>query len=237
MQEITYVGNELELFQHATVWKKYFGEKIKLFLKERVLEVGAGMGSTTLNLCDGSQKEWVCLEPDPALFQILQNRIEQQELPACCTAMKGTLRDLPSTKKFDTVLYIDVIEHIENDVEELNRAANLLEAGGFLIVLVPAHQFVFSEFDRSIGHYRRYNKKMLETVAPASLKKKKLFYLDSLGLLASVVNKYFLKQDYPTLKQINFWDKTIVRISKVTDSLINFQTGKSLIGIWQKVSD
>jgi len=235
MQEITYVGNELELFQHATVWKKYFGEKIKPFLKERVLEVGAGMGSTTLNLCDGSQKQWVCLEPDPSLFQILKGRIEQQELPSCCTAMKGTLQDLPPSKKFDTIMYIDVIEHIENDAQELNRAVSLLEPGGFLIVLVPAHQFVFSEFDKSLGHYRRYNKEKLETIIPAGLKKEKLFYLDSLGLLASVVNKYFLKQDYPTLKQIIFWDKTIVRFSKVTDFLINYQTGKSLIGIWQKV--
>jgi len=235
MQEITYVGNELEIFQHATIWKKYFGNKIKTFLKAHVLEVGAGMGSTTLNLCDGSQKEWVCLEPDPALFQILRNRVEGQELPACCTALKGTIQDLPSGKKFDTIMYIDVIEHIENDSEELNRAASLLEPGGLLIILVPAHQFVFSKFDKSIGHYRRYNKEMLKSVVPAGMRKKRLFYLDSLGLLASVVNKYFLKQDYPTLKQINFWDKTIVRLSKVTDFLINYQTGKSLIGIWQKV--
>jgi 2-polyprenyl-3-methyl-5-hydroxy-6-metoxy-1,4-benzoquinol methylase len=235
MQEITYAGNELELFQYATVWKKYFGKKIKPYLKEGVLEVGAGMGSTTLSLCDGSQKQWLCLEPDPALFQVLQNRIEQHELPSCCTAMKGTLQDLPSNKKFDTIMYIDVIEHIQQDADEIRRAAGLLHQDGFLIVLVPAHQFVFNEFDRSIGHFRRYNKKMLEAIVPAEMVKKKLFYLDSLGLLASVVNKYFLKQDYPTLKQINFWDKTIVRISKVTDFLINYQTGKSLIGIWQKV--
>ena len=235
MQEITYAGNELELFQYATVWKKYFRKKIKPYLKEKVLEVGAGMGSTTLNLCDGSQKQWLCLEPDPALFQVLQNRIEQHELPSCCTAMKGTLQDLPSNKKFDTIIYIDVIEHIQKDAEEIRRAAGLLHQGGFLIVLVPAHQFVFNEFDRSIGHFRRYNKKMLEAIVPAEMVRKKLFYLDSLGLLASVVNKYFLKQDYPTLKQINFWDKTIVRISKVTDFLINYQTGKSLIGIWQRV--
>ena len=234
MQEISYVGNELELFQHATVWKDYFGKEIKPFLTGNVLEVGAGMGATTLTLCDGSQREWVCLEPDPGLFESLKSKVLRKELPACCTAIKGTVRDLDKNKKFNAIIYIDVIEHIENDKEELNQAMNLLEEGGHLVVLVPAHQFVYSSFDKSIGHFRRYNKKMLIDAAPSVLKRKKLFYLDSMGLLASILNKYILKQSYPSLRQINVWDKFMVRVSKFTDLLINYQTGKSLVGVWQK---
>ena len=234
MQEIVYQGNELQLFQHATVWKNYFGSFIKPYLKGNILEVGAGIGSTTLQLCDGSQTEWICLEPDPVLFSQLEKNISTGTLPSCCNAIKGVITDLSPEKKFNAVIYIDVIEHIENDVAELRRVQDYLAPGGYLIILVPAHQFVYNQFDKSIGHYRRYNKKMLRKAVPQSLQLKRIIYLDSVGLLASIANKYSLKQNYPTMKQISFWDKVMVRISKFTDFLINYQTGKSLIAIWQK---
>jgi SAM-dependent methyltransferase len=234
MQEINYVGNELELFQHATVWKKYFGKLLKPYLTGRVLEVGAGLGGTTEYLCDGSQPKWVCLEPDPELFLQLNKKISQKELPSSCVALKGTITDLPANEKFNAIVYIDVIEHIENDREELKNAEQLLAPGGHLLVLVPAHQFVYSPFDKSIGHFRRYDKKQLAETAPSSVQLEKIFYLDSMGLLASMMNKYFLKQNYPTKKQVRFWDKLIVRISKLTDAMIGYSTGKTLIAIWQK---
>src|SRR5215203_398528 len=234
MQEIAYVGNELELFQHASVWKGYFGSYLKPYLSGNVLEVGAGMGSTTKSLCNGTEKKWVCLEPDPKLYEELEEKIRSSELPQCCTAIKGVIQDLPPDEKFDAIMYIDVIEHIENDGAELNAAKNFLAENGHLIVLVPAHQFVYSPFDKSIGHFRRYNKGMLLKVAPADLKLKKMIYLDSMGLLASILNKFLLKQKYPTYKQVQIWDKTLVKISKITDLVINHQTGKTLIAVWQK---
>ncbi len=219
MQDIAYKGKELELFQHATVWKKYFSHFLRPYLKGRILEAGAGMGSTTQFLCDGSQDEWVCMEPDPDLFQRLQNKILQKQLPSCCTDFKGTIQDL-ANEVFDVILYIDVIEHIENDVAELKAASNLLSRDGYLLVLVPAYQSVYSPFDESIGHFRRYNKKKLLSAAPSDLVLERIFYLDSVGLFASIFNKYFLKQSYPTGKQIELWDKVFVRISKISDFLI-----------------
>jgi predicted nucleic acid-binding protein len=75
---------------------------------------------------------------------------------------------------------------------------------------------------------------MLIEVAPKELKQIDLKYLDSLGLLASLANKWFLKQDYPELKQIKFWDNFIIPISKITDILSFYSIGKTVIGIWQK---
>jgi len=234
MQEIAYVGNELELFQHATVWKNYFGSILKPYIGKNVLEAGAGIGSTTQHLCNGTQDKWTCLEPDPELFSELQNKVITGRLPSCCIALKGIIQDLPVAPVYDTILYIDVIEHIEEDAKELSAAKERLSPGGHLIILVPAHQFVFSPFDASIGHYRRYNKKMLKSVIPSGFIQKKLRYLDALGLLASVVNKFILKQKYPTLKQINMWDKKLLPVSKLIDPVIGYSTGKTLIGIWQK---
>lgn len=234
MSEISYIGNELELFQHAKNWKKYFGSYLKPYLKGHVLEVGAGMGGTTQHLCDGSQQKWVCLEPDSRLYFELEKKIEGKHLPSCCTAILGTTENISHQEKFDAILYIDVIEHIQNDKSELMRAGNMLSENGLLMVLVPAYQFLFNPFDKAIGHYRRYDKKMLSGAGPLGLEMIKLFYLDSLGLFASVINKYFLKQKYPTLQQVIFWDRFIVQTSRFIDPIVNYSAGKSLIGIWKK---
>lgn len=101
-------------------------------------------------------------------------------------------------------------------------------------MLVPAHPFLFSAFDRAIGHYRRYTKRMLTEAVPRNLMVEKLIYIDSVGLTASLVNKFFLKQSYPTRKQIHFWDKFMVRISKVTDFIFQYHIGKTVIGVWRK---
>ena len=234
MGEIPYVGNELELFMQATTWKNYYAGFLKPFLRGKVLEVGAGIGGTTSALCDGTQKKWICLEPDPDLYVSLEKKIVNRQLPSCCISIKGTTIDLSPSEKFDAILYIDVIEHIENDAEELARAKDLLADGGHLIVLVPAHNFLYNEFDKAIGHYRRYNKKLLSGAAPGELHLIKMRYLDSCGLIASLMNKYFLKQDYPTASQISFWNRYMVPLSKPIDWILNYGVGKTLVGIWQK---
>ena len=234
MDEITYIGKELELFQHATVWKKYYASILKPYIKGNVLEVGAGIGNTTDYLCDGTHVKWLCLEPDPALFKKLQDKIQNKELPSCCYAVKGVTSDLEKDLKFDTILYIDVIEHIDNDPQELQRATEFLATEGSLIVLVPAHQSLYNSFDKAIGHFRRYNKKRLLSIVPNSLQRKKLIYLDTVGLLALMMNKYLLKQDYPTLKQINFWNKFMVPVSRTLDRIVGYNLGKTLVGIWKK---
>lgn len=233
MSEIAYVGNELELFQHASTWKNYYGNFLRPYVRGNVLEVGAGIGATTGHLCTGTETSWLCLEPDPELFHSLEQKIAAHELPGICRAMKGITADLADGTKFDAILYIDVIEHIEHDVAELMRAATLLAPGGHLIVLVPANQSLYSAFDKAIGHFRRYDKKRLLSAAPAQLKLEKMRYMDSLGLLASFMNKYFLKKPYPSLREVNFWDKNMVPVSKVLDPLIGFSAGKALIGIWK----
>lgn len=233
MSEIPYTGTELELFQHAKNWKNYFGGYLKPYLKGHVLEVGAGIGGTTPHVCDGSQKKWVCLEPDSKLYFELEKRIEGKQLPSCCTSIFGTTENISPLEKFDSILYIDVIEHIQDDKSELKRAKDRLSKDGLLIVLVPANQSLFSPFDEAIGHYRRYDKKMLSNAVPVGLEIVKLFYLDSLGLFASVINKYLLKQKYPTLQQVIFWDRFIVQTSRFIDPAINYSAGKSLIGIWR----
>jgi len=235
MTEAThYIGNELELFGHAHNWKRYYREKLIPFITGDVLEAGAGIGETTKHLFNASVTSWTCLEPDASLAAKINEKIERGELPEQCTLKIGTTNDYPPGPQFDSIIYIDVIEHIEDDSKELERAFNLLRPGGHLVILVPAHQWLFSPFDKAIGHYRRYSKKRLSAAVPAGLQLQKINYLDSLGLFASLTNKYFLKKSYPTIQQVKFWDRYIVPVSKITDPFLFFCSGKSLIGVWEK---
>lgn len=229
-----YIGNELELFSNAHNWKGYYRKHLSPFILGEVLEVGAGIGETTAHLHNENVSTWLCLEPDATLANKIEKKINEKNLPTNCHLLVGTTQSLSPKTLFDTIIYIDVIEHIENDIQEIDRASTLLKPGGHLIILVPAHQYLFSPFDKAIGHYRRYNKNRLQKVIPGNLLKKKLFYLDCLGLLASLTNKWFLKKEYPSLKDVIFWDRIIIPVSKLIDPLIGFSTGKSLIGVWQK---
>lgn len=233
----TYVGEELELFAAAVRWKTYFASHVTPHIGRRVLEVGAGIGGTTAQLCDGSQKSWICLEPDESLAAILESRIRDGELPQCCSVRVGTTERLEATesnRKFDTILYIDVLEHLADHAAEASRAARLLDRGGRLIVLSPAHGWLFSPFDESVGHHRRYTKKSLAAIIPASLRCVKLVYLDSVGLLASLANRALLRKAMPSRGQIETWDSRLVPVSRLLDPIFFHTIGKSVVGIWSK---
>lgn len=227
-----YQGNELELFQHARHWKKYFSRVIRPYIKNDVLEVGAGIGATTLLLNDGSPRQWLILEPDPEMLAFLKKKKENNELPSNCSIEGGTIAQLTGT--FDTVIYIDVLEHIESDHSELEKALGLLTNGGHIIVLSPAFQSLFSPFDKAIGHYRRYNKKMIRSITPTGCSLVSCRYYDSIGYFAALMNKLLLRKKYPTTRQVAFWDNWMVPVSALTDKLFFHSFGKSIIAAWKK---
>lgn len=234
MDNIKYIGEELEIFAYALNWKKYYGSLIKPYFGERVLEVGAGIGATASALHDPRVREWTCLEPDAKFIRILEQKIQDNELSAVCHAKFGTVQELAQNDLYDCILYIDVLEHIENDLAEVQAAARHLKPGGRLIVLSPAHQWLFAPFDQAIGHFRRYSKETLAQIHPEHCILEKLVYLDSAGMLLSLANKLMLRQAMPTMKQILFWDRWIVPASKILDRLLLFSLGKSIIGIWKR---
>jgi hypothetical protein len=232
MTDFVYVGNELELFADATTWKSYVHFHLQSYLSGDILEVGAGMGAATGTFNDGRQRRWVCLEPDRALA----DRIKPSLPPGLsnCEVIVGTLSDLGPRELFDSILYMDVLEHIEADAAELARAGSHLKPSGTLVILAPALQWLFTPFDAAIGHYRRYSKKSLRSIVPGYLRETKCIYLDSAGLLASLGNKLFLRSRIPSRAQIQFWDRTMVPISRYTDRGLNYLIGKSILGVWQQ---
>jgi 2-polyprenyl-3-methyl-5-hydroxy-6-metoxy-1,4-benzoquinol methylase len=235
MTDPHYVGKELDVFAQAIHWKKYWSSQIRPYLAGDILEAGAGLGANTEFLKSSRVSSWTCLEPDPDLADRMRSRLKAQPLLADCRIETGTTGTLGSSFQFDAILYIDVLEHIENDCEEMARASGLLRSGGKIIVLAPAHQWLYTPFDRAIGHFRRYNKATLSACSPADCKIVRLVYLDSAGMLASAANRLFLRQAAPDLKQILLWDRFLVPSSRFLDRLTLHKIGKSILGVWRKI--
>lgn len=233
MGEFKYVGSELELFAAVHNYKSYWSSRVRPFVAGDVLEVGAGIGSNTPYLNRGGDRRWVCLEPDPLLASKLTVNLRRTNVHRECEIVCGTLHSLEANL-FDTIVYIDVLEHIENDRKELEAAAVLLRAGGRLIVLSPAHQRLFSPFDAATGHFRRYNRPMLRSISPAGLRLEQLWYLDSVGLILSACNRHFLRQSMPTQAQLRFWDQFVIPASRVLDRCLFGLVGKTIVGIWRR---
>jgi SAM-dependent methyltransferase len=223
-----YIGQELDIFLHARRWKAYWIGRIERWIAGDVLEMGAGIGANTAALQNSKVASWLCLEPDLSLKSRLETAVAG--VPGVGAAL-GTIAALGG-RMFDCILYIDVLEHIEHDRDELDLAAQRLRPGGRLIVLAPAHPWLYSPFDAAIGHYRRYTRASLMAISPSSCRQEAMFYLDAAGLFASGANRVFLKQSQPTLRQILFWDNYIVPVSKRIDPLFGYRCGKSVVGVW-----
>ncbi|MEZ5662338.1 MAG: class I SAM-dependent methyltransferase [Burkholderiaceae bacterium] len=224
-----YTGDELENFEAAVNWKAYWSAQIAPYLGQDVLELGAGIGATARTLADHPARRWLGLEPDPGMCETVRRRMGVDRFPPGFDIRCGTSEQLASNELFDTVLYIDVLEHIDDDRAELERVARHLKPGGHIVVVAPAHQWLYTDFDRKIGHFRRYDRRMLEAVVPPGLTVRRMRYLDSVGMLASLGNKLVLQSDTPKASQIRLWDSVMVRLSRWTDPMTGYLLGKSIV--------
>lgn len=148
----------LESMSQAVWYNRWTVSKFNEFLRGNILEVGCGIGNFTKMLTKYGE-----------VFAI---DIDKNHCISARKTIKGTARiefgdiengnDFFEGQKFDTIICLNVLEHIKDDQRALENMYYLLKKEGILILLVPAHDFLFGEIDKSIGHFRRYNKNKLE---------------------------------------------------------------------------
>jgi len=135
---------------------------IRPFLGEDILEMGAGHGKfATIVGRTHPYRRYVALEPSEHFFPAL--KAAGEKLPNF-TSLNVTVDAVVETG-FDTAFSIHVMEHVEDDFAFLREAYDRLLPGGHLITLVPALQFLYSDLDKKIGHFRRYDRAMMRTLA------------------------------------------------------------------------
>ena len=227
MKQIQYDGFELEHFDSASNFRQYQISLIKEYIVGSLLEVGAGKGGLAvkyINLTD----DITLIEPDKKLFNFLKKKFKRKKLSIQNTSIKKI------KKKFDVIIYFDVLEHIKKDLTEVKIASKKINKNGYLIFSVPAFQLFYSNFDKSVGHFKRYNKNdFLEFSKKNNLKIKKLVYYDSIGFLFLVLNKIF-SLDQTNLKGKVFLWNLLIPISKILDILTFNTFGKSLLCVFKK---
>jgi len=231
-----YCGEELESFALAVNWKSYVRRALHPYISGDVLEIGAGLGETTRALHPGAgARSWICVEPDPGMCETLRARMADGDFGAGVEVRQGTLSTLADPDLVDVVIYVDVLEHIEEDRKEIALAAARLRPGGRIVVLSPAYPFLYSPFDASVGHYRRYTATMLRDLIPDRTRELACRYLDCVGLLASSANRLLLKQSLPTVSQVKIWDRLMVPLSRICDPIVRNTFGRSVVMVWEKV--
>tara|TARA_B100000029_G_scaffold507496_1_gene592241 strand:- start:607 stop:1299 length:693 start_codon:yes stop_codon:yes gene_type:complete len=219
----------LERFDKASLWIKYVVFKIKRFLKNDILEVGAGFGSFTRGYMKNFHSVTLTDADDNSFNLLKQNFLNDQNV----NIIKSSVKDIE--KKFNTILYFNVLEHIEEDKLEIKNALEKLNNKGYLIILVPAHQKIYSKLDKAVGHYKRYDIEFFKNNRFENSKIVKLYFLDVFGYLLYYANKIFFKgETYPSNLKIFIWDKIFTPLTIVIDFLTAYKFGKNILCIYQK---
>lgn len=232
MENFEYTGTEV--LENLKDTKNYNSTIVDLISKsshltggQRVLDFGAGVG-TFANLFKSRALGNVdCFEIDKAQsqtliaqgFQNFQNMDDVQD------------------DSYDLIYSLNVFEHIENDKEILHKLSSKLKRGATLFIFVPAWQYLYSDFDKKVGHFRRYNKKRLLSLAEnSSLKVKDIFYFDIIGYILALIFKVFnFSPMTVTTKKLVFFDKYLFPISKLLDYMFRYILGKNIIMICRRV--
>ena len=151
--DINYDGWELRYFDLSKNFRKYQFDLIKKYIFGNVAEIGPGNGIILEYYVDRCETLDL-FEPDKDLFLNLNNKFSDVK--------KITIQNKElelSDGIYDTILYLDVLEHIEDHESEILKAFGSLKKDGYLVFNVPAFQFLYSDFDKKVGHFRRYSKK------------------------------------------------------------------------------
>ena len=187
----------------AGAYNDWVFERARPHLGRRVLDAGAGIGTFTELAAEG--REVVAVEPDPEQLAVLRERVAGQ---ANVQVVEGTVEDVSGT--FDSILCLNVLEHIPDDRGTLRRFHELLVPGGSLLLLVPAHPALYGGIDRAVDHQRRYTKAGLsECLREAGFTVAELRLVNPLGALGWFVSSRVLKREQIPAGPLRIYDKLV----------------------------
>jgi 2-polyprenyl-3-methyl-5-hydroxy-6-metoxy-1,4-benzoquinol methylase len=225
----TYPKVVTERFDNANFHINYCLKFIKKYLKGDILEVGAGCGSFTKNYLNKSINSVTLTELDKKNILDLKKKFKKN---TNIKILNKTIEEV--NEKFDSIIYLHVLEHIKNDEQEILNATKRLNKNGFLIIMVPAHQKIYSNLDRAVGHFRRYEIEFFNKNFK-SLKKINVKFLDTMGYFLYLFNKFFFKKEvYPSKFKIFIWDKIFTPLTVIIDFILRYRFGKCILVIYKK---
>jgi SAM-dependent methyltransferase len=185
-----------------------------------VLDFGAGIGTLAEIFYKKTSIKPECFEICQASQKILSQKGFKLQ------------NEFLNEEKYDLIYSSNVLEHIEQDSKTVADLKKMLKKDGYLIIFVPAFNFLFSEFDFKVGHFRRYNVEMLKKICEQNdLEVENISFFDSVGFFILLFMKFFKIDSCKkiTTKNLIFYDKIFVKINIILDLIFRKICGKNII--------
>jgi SAM-dependent methyltransferase len=234
MADALYEGRDLEVLASMPNYYSWIMETFGSHVAGHVVEYGAGTGTVSSRLATLATK-LTLVEPSPNLVVMLRHRFEAfPQIEVIAASLQAHVAGL-GENAIDTIVLVNVLEHIEDDRAALAHLFRVLKPGGKLLVFVPALQVLMSTLDQIHGHYRRYQKGDLKAkIIAAGGEVAICRYFDLIGVLPwFVLNRLLGSTTFnPTLVHIN--DRFAVPISRVLEQIVGAPFGKDLILVARK---
>ncbi|EHR49426.1 methyltransferase family protein [Saccharomonospora marina XMU15] len=227
-------GRSLESDHGKPRYLEYQRELIRPYCGRSVLEVGAGLGEFADGFTD--RDRYVVTDVDPEAVQSMKTRFaDRPEVEVQQFDIDGQTTLTPPV---ETLLAINVLEHIEDDAGALRGLSRSLTAGGNIILFVPGYQQLYGEFDRIVGHFRRYSPDTIsDAVRRADLEVVVARPVNFLGAFAwwAAVRKGGASA--PNRKLVSVYDRMVVPVTKRIEKLVRVPFGQSILCVARKPQD
>ncbi len=233
-----YAANDLETMQAARRYSAHLFNLFRAHIGKRVLEVGSGIGTMSQPLAEAADLV-VGLEPNINCVSRLENAmrgyprfvLRPYHLEEC---NRGEL----AGHRFDTVVCVNVLEHIEDDAGALRTFKDVLIPNGRVLIFVPAVQAAYGPLDAELGHHRRYSKPTLaKAFHDAGLDLLTLRYTNPIGLLGWMYNAHISKSTAHSLTQVKLFETLVAPWALPLERLISPPIGLSLVAVGQKLRE
>ena len=237
-EKVEYIGKDLEAMSFAVNYHRWIFEEISAYLGKNIIEVGAGIGSFSQMLLECDPDTLSLVEPSGMYEQLAVAFAEngrRTSVGIYNSIFAEVADEIVSEKAPDSIIYINVLEHVEDDRHELKLIHQALRDGGKCILFVPALQALYGNFDKKLGHFRRYGKCELEQkCAEAGFTILRSTYFDFAGVLPWFVKYRVLRSEDLGGGAVEAYDRLVVPIFKRIESMVKVPIGKNILLIAEK---
>jgi len=218
--------------QAAPRYNRWQYSRVAPYLGRRICEIGSGIGNMSTLILGGAPELLVLTDIDSYYREALRHQFDGRH---DVVVEELALPDKSAANRFqryalDTVVALNVIEHIAEDLEALKSMAAMLRPGGRAVILVPAFQKLFGSLDRELGHLRRYTRSGLsQRMHEAGFRVERAFYFNLVGTIGWWINARLRQAPRIPLEQLRYFD-TLVPILRLEDR-VPLPFGQSVIAI------
>lgn len=202
------------------------------YLGDDPIELGSGLGDYAQGWLDLGQPRITVTEADPARLALLGQRFAADAR----VSVRRIDLDAPGAGTHSSFVSFNVLEHLPDDVAALRAARALVRPGGYVFSFVPAFPIAMSDFDRQIGHVRRYRAaSMTKVLVSAGLRPVEVTYVNAPGLLAWILGMRLLRMNPGDGPFMKIWDRTVVPVVRAVEQRIRMPFGQSVVAVGRVV--